>query len=156
MADEILKITDVQNSAKPRKPSAQWAAQFLVAAELERHGYVVSFTMGNNTPVADLMVGHPGTGVQFWVDVKGQWDSNAWWGSAKAARPNLFYILALVAPQRKEDRFFVLDQAEFNGLVELYRNSHPSAKPVGGFNWTDPHRFENQWDKLPSWAQPNK
>jgi len=26
--------------------------------------------MGNHTPVADLMVGHP-DGKQFWVDVKG-------------------------------------------------------------------------------------
>jgi len=57
-------------SSKPRKRSATWAAQFLVAAELERHGYDVAFTMGSSTPVADLMAGHAATGEQFWVDVK--------------------------------------------------------------------------------------
>ena len=107
--------------------------------------------MGNNTPVADLMVGHPKTGDQFWVDVKGQWTANAWWGHSKPPRPKLLYVLTLVAPSRNADRFFILTQAEFDGWVTAYRNAHPQAKPVGGFNWTDPHLYENQWSKLPSW-----
>ena len=49
----------------------EWTAAFLAAAELVRGGYVVSFTMGNRTPMADLMVGNPKNGDQFWVDVKG-------------------------------------------------------------------------------------
>ncbi len=32
------------------KERTQWAAQFLAASELVRQYYVVSFTMGNNTP----------------------------------------------------------------------------------------------------------
>jgi hypothetical protein len=135
-----------------RKRSAQWAAQFLVAAELERNGYDVAFTMGNSTPVADLMAGHSGTGVQFWVDVKGLWAQNAWWGKAKRDRPNLFYVLTLVGKNRGLDRFFVLSQSEFNSLVEGYRLAHPAQKPVGGFNWADPVKFEGQWTKLPSWG----
>jgi hypothetical protein len=107
--------------------------------------------MGNNTPVADLMVGHPNTGAQFWVDVKGQWTSNAWWGDSKAQRPNLFYILTLVDSSRNADRFFILTQAEFDRLVTAYRTAHPQAKPLGGFNWIDPHKYENQWSKLPDW-----
>src|SRR5690349_15733793 len=97
-----MTASPVQVSAptNTRKSSAQWAAQFLVAGELARHGYEVSFTMGNNTPVADLMVSHPKTGDQFWVDVKGQWTPNAWWGDSKPLRPKLFYILTLVAPSR--------------------------------------------------------
>ena len=62
-------------SSTPRKtsrPSAQWTAQFLVASELSRRGYTVSFTMGSNTPLADLMVASP-QGEHFWIDVKGQW-----------------------------------------------------------------------------------
>lgn len=57
--------------------STQWAAQFLVAAELERVGYVVTSTMGHATPVAYLMVG-PTNGEQFWVDVKGLAKNNVW------------------------------------------------------------------------------
>jgi hypothetical protein len=37
----------------------QWAARFLVAAELVRRRYVVAFTKGNTNPMADLMVGLP-------------------------------------------------------------------------------------------------
>ena len=135
----------------PRKRSSQWAAQFLVAAELERNGYEVAFTMGNATPVADLMVGHPKTGDQFWIDVKGLRAKNAWWGTAKPERPNLYYVLVFVGPDRAADRFFVLTQNEFNELIKQYGVDHPKQTPVGGFNWTDPFRFESQWAKLPNW-----
>jgi hypothetical protein len=37
----------------------QWAAQFAVASELCKRGYEVSFTLGNNTSLADLMVVSP-------------------------------------------------------------------------------------------------
>jgi len=87
-----MTASTVQISAptKTRKASAQWAAQFLVAGELARHGYEVSFTMGNNTPVADLMVGHPNTGAQFWVDVKGQLDGERLVGRFQSAAPESF------------------------------------------------------------------
>jgi hypothetical protein len=48
----------------------QWAAQFAVAAELCKRGYEVSFTMGNATPVADLMLVSP-LKRMFLIDVKG-------------------------------------------------------------------------------------
>jgi hypothetical protein len=38
-----------ERGKKSRKRSSQWAAQFLVAAELERKGYEVAFTTGNGT-----------------------------------------------------------------------------------------------------------
>jgi hypothetical protein len=130
--------------------STQWAAQFLVAAELERHEYAVSFTMGNQTPVADLMVGHS-NGKQFWVDVKGIAGRNSWWGLPKAERLNLFYILVSVGGHRREDRFFILNQTEWNGLITQYQMDHPTQKKKGGFGWVAPHVFEDQWSKLPGW-----
>ncbi len=139
-----------------RRRSAQWAGQFLVAAELERNGYDVAFTMGNTTPVADLMVGHSATGEQFWVDVKAQWEENAWWGKPKLERKRLFYVLVKLSKAYGEDRFFVLTQQEFNALVENYRTSHPNQKPVGGFDWNYPRQYKGEWSKLPSWGQsPN-
>lgn len=53
----------------------QWAAQFEVAAELCKRGCDVAFTMGNATPLADLMVLSP-SGHTFLVDVKGQSSRN--------------------------------------------------------------------------------
>jgi hypothetical protein len=64
-------------SANEKRRRSQWGAQFLVASELVRRGYLVSFTMGNNTPDADLIVGKPG-GKPFWIDVKGQSGKQVW------------------------------------------------------------------------------
>ena len=134
-----------------RRRSVQWAAQFLAAAELERAGYDVAFTMGNSTPVADLMVGNPVTGEQFWVDVKGLQSRNAWFGKRKGARPNLYYALVFVGSDRSKDMFFVLTQAEFNDLVQKYDRDHPGQIKQGGFAWGAPLGFENKWAKLPGW-----
>ena len=48
----------------------QWAAQFAVASELCKRGYEVAFTLGHNTPLADLMVISPRK-KPFLIDVKG-------------------------------------------------------------------------------------
>lgn len=50
--------------------STRWSAQFYVAAELTRRGYLVSLTLGNAL-FADPLVVSP-AGVHFMVDVKGQ------------------------------------------------------------------------------------
>src|SRR5689334_12260291 len=105
-------MIEPRGSAKERRRSVQWAAQFLVAAELERAGYDVAFTMGNSTPVADLMVGNPVNGDQFWVDVKGLQSRTAWWGKPKPKRPNLYYALVIVGADRNNDMFFILTQTE--------------------------------------------
>lgn len=138
----------------------QWAAQFLAAGELVRHGYDIAFTMGNTTPVADLMVGYPRTGGQFWVDVKGGRNRNEWGAKHKQTRENLFYILVSVGSDRKQDRFFALDQTEYNGLIERYDRSHPKARRKGiGFRFQDAEPFEGNWNKLPDWdalVEPSK
>jgi hypothetical protein len=48
----------------------QWTAQFAVASELCKRGYEISFTMGNATPLADLMVVSPKLKKMFLIDVK--------------------------------------------------------------------------------------
>jgi hypothetical protein len=80
----------------------EWAAVFLTSAELVRRGYVVALTMGNRTPIADLMVGRPESGKQFWVDVKGMFGhSGGWFMHPKELLPELFYILVSVSISRK-------------------------------------------------------
>ena len=63
---------------------------------LARRGYDVSFTMGNSTPVAELMVGHPKSGNLFLEDVKAQRQRTGFFATTKAERPNLYYILVYV------------------------------------------------------------
>jgi hypothetical protein len=125
----------------------QWASQFLAASELVRRYYVVSFTMGNHTPTADLMVGTE-TGSQFWVDVKGLSSNNAWLISKKPEHLNLFYILVRVGEVRDQDRFFILTQPEMNELLDKSRLAHPTD-PTSGFAFKYPLPFEGKWEVLP-------
>ncbi|SRR5258707_8135660 len=140
----------------PVKFSTQWAAQFLAASELTRRGYEVTFTMGNTTPVADLVVGSPTTGKLFWVDVKGLASKTAWLVSPKSERPELYYVLVYLAPlakalnARQTDMFFILTQGEVNSLLHDYANRHPGDKgKMPGFGFKDPQHFEGAWEKLP-------
>jgi hypothetical protein len=142
-----------QLTPQEERHHTQWGAQLLVAAELERRGCTVSFTMGHNTPIADLMVASR-NGVQFAVDVKGQASKSSWNLREKNTWPNLFYILVYFPPKTSNvgliDRFFILTQAEANQLVTKYRQSHPGdSGKAPGFGFSDPILFENQWDKLP-------
>jgi hypothetical protein len=128
----------------------QWAAQFAVASELCKRGYEVSLTMGNTTPIADLMVVSP-KGEMFLIDVKGLYRRNPWLVKRKRVQANLFYVLAFV-PKGEPNQFFILRQNEANLLInsELKRLKRPDDYPVTGFLWTHVSKHENKWDKLPS------
>ena len=146
-------MPELRGAAKGRE--TQWATQFLAAAELIRRGYTVSFTQGNNTPVADLMVGTPSSKL-FWVDVKGLATENSWVITPKEPRDDLFYVLVLLSPlaekpkKRVADRFFILPQAEANALEAAYLAAHPKDKGLmRGFGFSTPSAYEDRWDKLP-------
>jgi hypothetical protein len=119
----------------------QWATTFLAAAELVRRGYIVSFTTGNHTPIADLMVGTK-SGDQFWVDVKGLANKADWLMRPKEPFNNLFYVLIYLSPlvdhgkQRQPDQYYVLTQSEANGLERAYREARPNKKiTIPGFRF---------------------
>jgi hypothetical protein len=146
-------MTELRGAAKGRQ--TQWATQFLAAAELIRRGYTVSFTQGNNTPVADLMVGSPSSKL-FWVDVKGLSSKTNWIVSPKAPRGDLFYILVLLSPlvekpaKRTADRFFILTQTEIADCETAYICEHPNYKGLmRGFGFSGPMAHEDLWEKLP-------
>ena len=128
----------------------QWAAQFAVASELCKRGYEVSFTMGNRTPLADLMVISPGCKEMFLVDVKGLYRKNPWLVKRKTIREKLFYILVSV-PDKEPNEFFVLTQIEVNHLIEqeLKRLKRPADYPVTGFVWKLAAPHKGKWQVLP-------
>jgi hypothetical protein len=127
----------------------QWAAQFAVASELCKRGYLVSFTMGNATPEADLMVMSPQRR-SFLIDVKGQRTNSFWRIRSKDSKEDLFYVLALV-PSGKANRFFVLSHAQVNKLMKAYERSGVKYDPrFSGFNPGSAVLYENKWDALPA------
>jgi hypothetical protein len=117
--------------------------------------------MGHHTPMADLMVGHLPSGVQFWVNVKGLSAPGGTWLVEKPGKPTLnglYYVLVLVGEEREKDRFFILSQPEARDLIEKYGKSrwdvNPAARPLDpggfqGFRFGDPAKFEECWNKLP-------
>lgn len=127
----------------------QWAAQFSVASELCKLGYLVAFTTGNATPEADLMVMSPQR-QSFLIDVKGQKANSFWRIRNRKTLPNLFYVLAVV-PRSKPNSFFVLSHAEVNRLMKAYERSGVKYDPrFSGFNPGSIAPYKDRWDVLPS------
>jgi hypothetical protein len=127
----------------------QWAAQFAVASELCKRGHEVSFTMGNRTPLADLMVVSPVEKKMFLVDVKGLYRKNPWIISRKPLRAELFYVLAYV-PDDAPNEFFILTQELVDHYidVELHRLGRDQDYGMMGILWTQA-AVHKDWNILP-------
>ena len=126
----------------------QWAAQFALASELCKRGCDVSFTMGNCTPLADLLVLAPDGGT-FLLDVKGLAKPNFWQIKAKPPRPNLYYVLCLV-PSGAANRYFLMSQATLNAHLTAYEQSGVKYdERFSGMNWGTAIAHENDWSALP-------
>jgi hypothetical protein len=128
----------------------QWAAQFAVASELCKRGYEVSFTMGNSTPLADLMVVSPESKQMFLVDVKGLYRKNPWLVRPTVDRHNLFFVFAFV-PDDGVNRFFVLTQKTVNDYirVEIQRLGREEDYSRPGILWKQVEPHEDSWGVLP-------
>ena len=132
------------------RDQAEWTAVFLAAGELMRRGYRVSFTLGPNAPLADLVVRAP-SGKAFLVDVKGKCRPGRWVVKPKAETPDLFYILVRLGMSpngmdRSQDRFYVLDQGVAASLTRLNSNN-PS---LSGFSSSAAAPYQNGWERLPT------
>lgn len=132
-----------------RKRRTQWAAQFAVASELCKRGYEVAFTMGHTTPDADLMVMSESRRT-FLVDAKGLYKKNPFVIKQKATRADLYYILAFV-PDEGKNEFFVMSQEEVQRLskAELKRLGRSEDYSMPGLSWPCVQPFKNKWDTLP-------
>jgi hypothetical protein len=134
----------------------QWAAQFAVASELCKRGYEVSFTLGHNTPLADLIAINPNRQATCLIDVKGLGTKNYWQIKKKETTHNLFYILALV-PEGMPNQFFIMSQAQVNQFIdEEFERCRPEQKVLGlgklrlGVRWRDADQpqFRDAWNTL--------
>ena len=133
----------------------QWAAQFYVAAELTRRGYLVSLTFGH-APRVDIFAESP-SGIPFMVDVKGLRSPN-WWLIGRKPEPSeeLFYILVYVPRNTEENpRFFIMTSSEVleeieRHLEEIRARGREETELEYGFSWKTAFKYEDQWGKLPS------
>lgn len=112
--------------------------------------------MGNNTPLADLMVVSPEDHIQFLIDVKGLARPNYWQVSRKEKRDDLFYVFAFV-PKGEPNKFFVLPQKKVNACIDAeFARLKPEKRALGeranrlGLRWGDTKLFADKWDVLPA------
>lgn len=140
-------------SKQSKRYQTQWAAQFYVAAELTRRGYLVSLTLGN-APVADLLVVSPGQ-VHFMVDVKGQSTRSFWLIKRGEPRDDLFFVLVYLPKNYEPPKFYILSSAELMKRREEYKRHIESTSgkyddKTGGINWSTALEYEDRWDVLPT------
>lgn len=144
----------------------QWAATYLVAAELTRRGYRVGWPMGN-APLKDSLVESP-TGVRFEIDVKGgnyEQKVKSYWHLVQEQRikgpclPSLFFIFVRVDPDpAKPVDFFVLSHKDLMDLYGDMISTLPSVTKKGkpykefapGFRPIDLASHKGDWKRLPS------
>lgn len=137
-----------------KRYKTQWAAQFYVAAELTRRGYLVSLTLGN-APTTDLLVISPNN-KQFMIDVKGQSTKNFWIIRPRKEIENLFYVFAYLPRNLNErPKFFIMSSKEVMTERERYKKRILSKggkykEETGGMNWSTVLSHENKWEKLPA------
>ncbi len=138
----------MQKHPKLTRHNTQWAAQFETAAELTKRGFTVSFTMGQSTPVADLLAMSP-SGAMCSIDVKGQSNKSYWIIKPKPKTAGLHYVLCLVQVSQRS-RFFVLTQDEVTALSDAQASRATKHDPrFSGFNWGTAIAFEERWEKIP-------
>lgn len=144
----------------------QWAATYLVAAELTKRGYRVGWPMGN-APTKDLLVEAP-KGERFEVDVKGgsyKSSVKSYWHLVQKERvvdsslPSLFFVFVRVDPAPNEiAEFFILSHNDLLSLHQSLTSTRPSVSKKGvpykefapGFQYRDLLPYKEKWDKLPS------
>ncbi len=130
----------------------QWTAQFYVAAELTRRGYLVSLTFGN-APESDLLVRSPG-GIHFSIDVKGQSTRNFWLLQRRDPKPHNYFILVFL-PESPETapQYSILSSAELMRRREEYRRSvvcrRKCRDELGGIKWSTALAYKDRWGSLP-------
>lgn len=156
--------------SQSNKYQTQWAAQFLVAAELTSRGYLVNFSLGN-AKFTDVQV-ETSDGRQYSVDVKGQSTKNYWFIRQRKHKDNQYFILVYVPRSKsvrgallpKEAQYFILPSAEMDREMALERNNfelenqkrrNEGKEPLkeipglGGIPFKLGLKYENNWDSLP-------
>lgn len=143
----------------------QWAATYLVAAELTKRGYRVGWPMGN-APTKDLLVESPG-GKQFDIDVKGgcyKSSQRSYWHLVQEARvqatplSSLFFVFVRVDPDPdKSAEFFILSHQDLINLHEQVTSTMPAVSRKGtpyepfppGLRYRDLLQYKGLWTRLP-------
>ena len=154
-----------EEASMRKTEQTQWAATYLVAAELTKRGYRVGWPMGN-APTKDLLVESP-EGKQFDIDVKGgcyKPSQSSYWHPVQETRvqgnplSSLFFVFVRVDPDPdKSSEFFILSHQDLINLHQQLTQTMPTVSRKGtpykpfppGCRYQDPLRYKGLWNRLP-------
>jgi len=130
----------------------QWAAQFYVAAELTRRGYLATFTLGN-APEVDLLCVSP-SDEHFNIDVKGLSSKNFWLIREREPRADLYFALVYLPPNHDTPQYFILhSKTLMKRITELKEltlaNGKRWVESGSGINWGMSLEYKDCWNVLP-------
>ncbi|MBW2618754.1 MAG: hypothetical protein JRC92_07750 [Deltaproteobacteria bacterium] len=126
-------------------------AEYYVAAELTRRGYLIAMPPGN-VAGTDLFVESP-EGAVFGVEVKSLKKPNFWLVKDSPVESSRFYILVLL--NEPSPRYFVFTPGQMLKEKDVHRakvqkRGKPTNNPLWqGINMGQVYPYENQWDILP-------
>jgi hypothetical protein len=131
----------------------QWAAQFFVAGELTRRGYLISLTLGN-APDVDLFA-VSGSGNKFMIDVKGLSSKNFWLIKESEVRDDLYYVLVYIPAQDQQPEYYIFSSSELMNAIKSLKERTLSAgkkwvESGSGINWGTALTNKSCWNILPA------
>jgi hypothetical protein len=137
---------------KGKRYLTQWTAQFFVAAELSRRGYLTSFTLGN-APVTDIVACIPDQKKIFRVDVKGLSTKTFWLLKRPNSDPKLYFIFVYIPTDLNEKpHYYIMTSSKVTKRWDTNNDKAQGSKgwvKAPGLYWKDTQEFEDCWDTLP-------
>jgi hypothetical protein len=146
-ADGVTKGPQA-NTEQSLNNSTNLAAEFFVASQLHRLGYIVTLTLGNTKEV-DLLVAHP-DGRTITIDVKGLKNKTNWPLTLKLIRSTHFFALVSYVNHFNDMEFqpeiFVIPSTQISKV--LTRWSGNEKVTCVGYSKLKNSKYRNAWPLL--------
>jgi predicted AAA+ superfamily ATPase len=134
--------------AKEQRQTTNLAAEFFVASQLFRLGYIVTVTYGNTKEI-DILVANP-NGKKVSIDVKGLKNKTNWPLKPKLKRKDHFYVLVSYVNKYSDPdvtpEIFVVPSLEVSKILGRW-SGNPNVTGVP-YTRVKGSKYENGWHLL--------
>lgn len=131
-----------------RNQTTNLAAEFFVASQLYRQGYIVTITLGHTKEI-DLIIAHP-DGRTVTIDVKGLKNKTNWPLKPKLIQRDHFFVLVSYVNQyhdvTTQPEVYVVLSRKVKSLLGGW-SGRPEVTAVG-YNRVKDGPFKDAWDLL--------
>jgi hypothetical protein len=144
-----LALSPKVNMHGEKSQNTNLAAEFFVASQLYRKGFIVTLTLGHTKEI-DLIVAHP-DGRRVTVDVKGLKYKTNWPLKPKCVRPDHFFILVSYLNKFEDTEVqpeaFVIPSTSVESVMGAW-TGRPEVTNVDYSRVAKRDEWKNAWDSL--------